>query len=946
MADAPDIAVRFRADGADAVANAVKQLANELKDLKQRQVEAAESSLTLGKAIEGIVGIETIRRLVNFGKEVFNGVVQVGRLSQETGVSARVLSTLAAAGDNVGVSQEQIGTAILRLSRNIVELQGGSTKAATAFDRLGLSAKDFTGLNADQKVLKVFDAIGKLGAGSTKAAEAQALFSRGGAALIPLLNQLHAEGFDKLADDAARLGKLLDDETVASFMATAGAMKEVQDKAEGMMQQFETGLMPALADAADELVQETANGEDGFEKLGEMAGNAIRFIIVGMKELAMDIALVINTIESDFAHLWEVVRTGGSAVFKAFADAATGNFKQAWSELASGWDTVKTLSRDAENEENRLWDENVAEKKKLEDRMFDPAQQKARQKERAGKFLSSLGGQGEDVGVADKTGQTARLDGLRQALEQELKAYKDETKLELAEEKNRYEQGLISQAEYFAARRTAIEQDLAAEITTLQSERGLYANAPAKNDKERQENQQKVLVIDQRIHDARVQAALQEKQLDGEDFAAKEKNAKTILDYQQQILLAQGRTFDAAILGIAQESSEIRRALVQAGLDPSSIDATVSALDRAKATAAKLDQFKTLGSQALDEFDLERQAIENDQTRGLLTQYEAEQKILELERERIGGLRELADAQLEEAQATGDKAKILEAERFEMQIDTLSASIEGANANWTKFKVNVREGVTNDLTQFLGSGINQVDNLADAFKQLGVSALQTLQRIAAQMLVQMAVSKVFDWIRSKFGGGGSGSGGADQVATAAAAGIAQAAPLMVASGMLGASGAALEIGGATILAAASELMAAAMMLQTVNAFSGLGGLGLAGGGLVSGPGTWTSDSIPARLSDGEFVVRAAAVRAVGVDTLAAINRGLRIPAIVAGAIPRFADGGLVRADTAAGSGELRLKIGLERGLILQELESKDAGRLIVQHSQMNAKAMKKAIERG
>ena len=37
----------------------------------------------------------------------------------------------------------------------------------------------------------------------------------------------------------------------------------------------------------------------------------------------------------------------------------------------------------------------------------------------------------------------------------------------------------------------------------------------------------------------------------------------------------------------------------------------------------------------------------------------------------------------------------------------------------------------------------------------------------------------------------------------------------------------------------------------------------ADGGYISGPGTETSDSIPARLSDGEFVVKASAVRGLG-----------------------------------------------------------------------------------
>jgi hypothetical protein len=44
------------------------------------------------------------------------------------------------------------------------------------------------------------------------------------------------------------------------------------------------------------------------------------------------------------------------------------------------------------------------------------------------------------------------------------------------------------------------------------------------------------------------------------------------------------------------------------------------------------------------------------------------------------------------------------------------------------------------------------------------------------------------------------------------------------------------------------------------------------GGYITGAGTGTSDSIPAMLSNGEFVVRAAAVRALGIDTLTSINR--------------------------------------------------------------------------
>ncbi|WP_158620899.1 tape measure protein [Pseudomonas sp. o96-267] len=60
--------------------------------------------------------------------------------------------------------------------------------------------------------------------------------------------------------------------------------------------------------------------------------------------------------------------------------------------------------------------------------------------------------------------------------------------------------------------------------------------------------------------------------------------------------------------------------------------------------------------------------------------------------------------------------------------------------------------------------------------------------------------------------------------------------------------------------------------------------GYAEGGLIRGPGSGTSDSILARLSNGEFVMRADAVRHYGSALLQQLNSRQ---------LPRFADGGLV-----------------------------------------------------
>jgi len=83
----------------------------------------------------------------------------------------------------------------------------------------------------------------------------------------------------------------------------------------------------------------------------------------------------------------------------------------------------------------------------------------------------------------------------------------------------------------------------------------------------------------------------------------------------------------------------------------------------------------------------------------------------------------------------------------------------------------------------------------------------------------------------------------------------------------------------------------------------IGGLQAAEGGHVSGPGSATSDSIPAMLSNGEFVMPAKRVTQFGVQFFEMLRRGM-MPAFASGGyiknfgnylgnLPRFADGGFV-----------------------------------------------------
>ena len=142
--------------------------------------------------------------------------------------------------------------------------------------------------------------------------------------------------------------------------------------------------------------------------------------------------------------------------------------------------------------------------------------------------------------------------------------------------------------------------------------------------------------------------------------------------------------------------------------------------------------------------------------------------------------------------------------------------------------------------------------------------------------------------------------------------------------------------------------------MTKGGSGGLGGLisglfqsaGFASGGYVTGPGTGTSDSIPARLSAGEYVLRADAVRRVGIEFLHALNGGLFMPRW-SGQRLAFADGGLVPAvspaPAAASSQSVRIVNVIDPGMAADYLNSAAGEKTILNVLSRNGSAVRELL---
>lgn len=185
----------------------------------------------------------------------------------------------------------------------------------------------------------------------------------------------------------------------------------------------------------------------------------------------------------------------------------------------------------------------------------------------------------------------------------------------------------------------------------------------------------------------------------------------------------------------------------------------------------------------------------------------------------------------------------------------------------------VQEQLANGIAQGLTQCIVYGKNFRDIMNNLANNVLSTV----LQAVLQKAIGSLMTMI------GLGKTKTAQEVASAAKEKAAQAAK----SGTLAANATAALIAANPWAAPA----AAGIVAGQMGAARAAGSV-FADGGFVTGPGTGTSDSIPAMLSNGEFVINAAAVQRLGTGYLNMLNS------------PHYANGGQVGTPAmgVAGSG--------------------------------------------
>jgi hypothetical protein len=337
---------------------------------------------------------------------------------------------------------------------------------------------------------------------------------------------------------------------------------------------------------------------------------------------------------------------------------------------------------------------------------------------------------------------------------------------------------------------------------------------------------------------------------------------------------------------IARSFQDLRDRLLVEG-DVAGVE-LVDRLINVKAAQTNLAAVETEWRLVAERLRNTQDAISIQQQSGLLTERQARQQIVELQRQSAAEMEQLLPAMQEAAQAIGPEAVVrVQAWRNELQRTRLT--VDELAPLWNRIGESFGSALNGMITgaqtwRAALAGIFQ--QVADAFLQQLV--IQPFQQWVAMQARMLAVKLGFVQQEQAIDVAASGAKVAQKSAETTAVVSMDAAK---AGAGAAASQASIPFVGPALAVAAMVAMVAAVMalLGNVKKF--------AAGGLVTGPGSATSDSIPARLSAGEYVLNAAAVKRVGVEFLHSINGFSQGPR-VSGAALAFATGGLVPAAVA------------------------------------------------
>lgn len=177
------------------------------------------------------------------------GLDDVAKAAQRVGLGVEAWQEYKKAVELSGAEIEDFEVGLRRMARALDDARTLGGSMALAFERLlGPDAlQQLEGLGVDETFLLLADALSKVEDEMTKSALASQVFGRGGAKLLPLINQ-GADGINELRQQARDLGIVLSEDATKGAEEFKDRLADATDAIGGLKTSIGVALMPVLTD--------------------------------------------------------------------------------------------------------------------------------------------------------------------------------------------------------------------------------------------------------------------------------------------------------------------------------------------------------------------------------------------------------------------------------------------------------------------------------------------------------------------------------------------------------------------------------------------------------------------------------------------------------------------------------------------------------------------------
>ena len=200
------------------------------------------STLALVGAVAGL-----IKGFANATVETAKAADEILTLAQVTGLTTDQIQELKYAEELLDVSTETLTGSMTRMIRNMNTARRGTGDAAEAFKKLRIRITDSTGQlrDSEQVFLEAIDALGRMRNETERDALSMAIFGRSARDLTPLI-EAGSGALKELADEAHRMGYVMDEEALESLGALDDAMQRFKNQTQTFKQSIAMVMLPVL----------------------------------------------------------------------------------------------------------------------------------------------------------------------------------------------------------------------------------------------------------------------------------------------------------------------------------------------------------------------------------------------------------------------------------------------------------------------------------------------------------------------------------------------------------------------------------------------------------------------------------------------------------------------------------------------------------------------------